>query len=181
MFDKKIDFKKLHIDLSETYKQQMKIKKEFPHRYEEPCYFWPMSEEQRAAYKAERLARAPWKKAREYFDSLSEQMTSMCCLLALAGGRQHIKKRRVAVFDDHGVMMGHTVEEVPLEGQWEFVREGDLRYYTIEEPEESVVEEDEQLVDAFIKERTASPQCKIGWKERTVEIGWREKLAGLFK
>lgn len=83
----KFDFKKLHKALSDTYKRQMEIKKEFPHRFEYPTYDC----NDRSAYKAEMDVRQPWWMARAEFDRLSVKMTMLCCIINHAKGKLHMK------------------------------------------------------------------------------------------
>jgi hypothetical protein len=90
MFDKPIDFTKLHKELSSTYRRQMAIKKEFPHRYESPPNeLW--FKDRGASYAEESDTRKPWRLARQEFSRLSYRMTKLCCILNHAKGKLHMK------------------------------------------------------------------------------------------
>ena len=90
MFDKPIDFKKLHKALSSTYKRQMEIKKEFPHEYQYPPSddFWIKKE----LYNKRVKEGAPWRAARSEFNELSYRMTKLCCIINHAKGKLHMKQ-----------------------------------------------------------------------------------------
>jgi len=84
----KFDFKKLHKALSDTYKRQMEIKKEFPHRFEYPSKNIGYG----APYNNEMERRKPWQNSRAEFDSLSDHMTMLCCIINHAKGKLHMSQ-----------------------------------------------------------------------------------------
>jgi len=95
--DFNFDFKKIHQELSATYKRQMEIKKEYPHHYSRPRYTrerWKSGE-----YRKELESGRPWKLARQEFNNLSWQMTKLCCILNEAKGKLHMKSWEGEPFD----------------------------------------------------------------------------------
>jgi hypothetical protein len=90
MFDKPIDFKKLHKDIRNTYKRQLAIKKEYPHKYQYPSFEMYLSK--RVQYKQLVEEQKPWAAARTEFNRLSHRMTKLCCILAHAKGELHMTR-----------------------------------------------------------------------------------------
>lgn len=76
----KIDFKKLHKALSDTYKRQMEIKSKFPKRWSKKFYD--------ANWEKLELMKE-WKECRREFERLSRRMHNLCCLLACLKGKFH--------------------------------------------------------------------------------------------
>lgn len=138
----KIDFKKLHKALSDTYKRQMEIKKEFPHRFEYPTYDW----NNRSAYKEEMERRKPWQKARQEFSGLSSRMTMLCCIINHAKGKLH--------------MTQYDGEEFTREDQEGFIW-NDYKEFELDEIDEfGVSKADDDLVDRLVSEHTQEPKRK---------------------
>lgn len=90
MFDKPINYSKLHKDIRNTYKRQLAIKKEYPHKYQYPPF--QMYCDKRVSYKALVEEQKPWAQARREFSRLSHKMTQLCCMLAHAKGELHMTK-----------------------------------------------------------------------------------------
>jgi hypothetical protein len=97
MFDQPIDFKKLHKELSATYKRQLAIKKEFPYRYQSQP--WDTVLIKRALYDKREIENRPWRLARLEFDRLSNKMTMLCCIINHAKGKLHMTTYDGALFD----------------------------------------------------------------------------------
>ena len=124
MFDKPIDFKKLHKELSSTYKRQMAIKKEFPHRYQnQPHEDWMTK---RVLWAQRQEERKPWQKARREFDDLSYKMTMLCCLINHAKGKLHMTKYSYL-----------DADVVDMEWQYNFVSELAKKFYKEEDVTEA--------------------------------------------
>ena len=143
MFDKPIDFKKLHKELSDTYKRQMEIKKEFPHRYEWPSgkdFSWDSKE-----YRDEVEARKEWRKLRSEFDSLSYRMTILCCILNHAKGKLHMSKLL-----DRNDLYGYETDNMTLELQEAIVGNAWKEFILDDVDEFGVSEKDEQVVDELV-------------------------------
>ena len=127
----KFDFKKLHKALSTTYKRQMEIKKEFPHRFERPSYG--------ALYKKEMALRKPWMEARAEFDSLSKRMTMLCCIINHAKGKLHMSYWDGETFtkEDQEEYIYNSYEEFELKDD-EIVVEEYIKEHTLK-PKKSVI------------------------------------------
>jgi len=106
MFDKPINYSKLHKDIRNTYKRQLAIKKEYPHRYQ--CVPFEMYLNKRVQYKLLVEEQKPWAQARAEFLRLSRKMTQLCCILAHAKGGLHMTK----VSKETAAMYG-MIEDVP--------------------------------------------------------------------
>lgn len=113
MLDKNLefDFKKLHRALSETYRRQMEIKKEFPHRFSYPV--WTYDKYTSGKYKKEMDERAEWYNARIEFDNLSLRMTMLCCIINHAKGKLHMTNYRGGPFtmEDQESFISQDYEE----------------------------------------------------------------------
>ncbi len=97
MFDTPIDFKKLHKELRSTYKRQLAIKKEYPHRYQNQP--WETALTKRALYDKREIENRPWRLARQEFLRLSSKMTMLCCIINHAKGKLHMTYWNEAPFD----------------------------------------------------------------------------------
>lgn len=129
MFDKKVDFKQLHIRLSEIQKEQSEILKEYP----KPAFsetFYKETREQPEKKKA-------WIAASKRFDELSDEMTLLCCVINHARDRLHMEKLTKSA-QRYGWPEKDTMT---MEDQAEFI--GDRwQQYILEEPDpEPEVEE----------------------------------------
>lgn len=123
MFDKPIDFKKLHKALSSTYKRQMEIKKEFPHRYQnQPWDSWLTK---RVLWQKREEENKPWKAARQEFLELSYRMTKLCCIMNHAKGKLHMTQYSYL-----------DAPVVDMEWQYNFISE-DAEEFFLEEEETS--------------------------------------------
>lgn len=159
MFDKPIDFKKLHKALSDTYKRQMEIKKEFPHRYQDPPWaMWDIDKGKTLG--EERKRRKPWFEARKEFNDLSFRMTILCCILNHAKGKLHMKK--LIERDDllqppythFGDPMTLEIQAALIGDKWEeFAIQDDTDNF-------GVSEADEKLVEDYMREQQKPVQRK---------------------
>ena len=120
MFDKPIDFTKLHKELSSTYKRQMAIKKEYPHRYQNQP--WEDAFTKRALYTKRQEENKPWKLARQEFLRLSYRMTKLCCILNHAKGKLHMTQYSYL-----------DVAMVDMEWQYNFISEEAKAFYKEED------------------------------------------------
>lgn len=135
----KFDFKKLHKALSDTYKRQMEIKKEFPHRFSYPI--WTYEKSKSGEYKKEMEARAPWRDARQEFNELSERMTMLCCIINHAKGKLHMTQYNGEPFsrENQEVFIVPAYEEFVLDDTDEF----------------GISDADEKIVDEFLNKKEA--------------------------
>lgn len=116
MFDKPIDFRKLHKALSDTYKKQQEIKKQFPHRFQnQPSDDWLTK---RAIYEKRVIENRPWRLARQEFDNLSYMMTKLCCIMNHAKGKLHMTKYSYL-----------DADVVDMEWQYNFISEDAKEFY----------------------------------------------------
>ena len=144
IFDKEyeIDFTKLHKALSDTYKRQMEIKKEFPHRFSYPQ--WTYEKAKSGKYKEEMEARRPWQKARSEFNQLSDRMTMLCCIINHAKGKLHMKS--------------YLDEPFTMENQESFIVPAYKEFVVDDTDEFGVSEADEKIVDEFINSKKPAPK-----------------------
>ena len=146
MFEKPIDFKKLHKALSDTYKRQMEIKKEFPHRFSYPQ--WTYEKSKSGEYKKEMEARRPWQKARSEFDSLSYRMTMLCCILNHAKGKLHMQKLL-----DKDDVYGWEFDPMTLKAQAAIIGSAWEEFAVGYEEEQA-----EKIVEEHVQEHAKKPQ-----------------------